>query len=411
VGDIVVGIDIGTSKVCTSVGRINKENQVEILGQGFVPCTGVRKGIIVDIESTASAVRNSVEAAEKNSNLKISSAFINILGTHVSIISNRSCTSVSNDNREITKKDVDRVLYAVRDVPVPEDRQLIDIIPRQFIIDGYDEIVDPVGMVGVKLEVEADVVTGKITSVQNIIKSLEKANVKVDGLVAEAYATGEVLLTPEEKEMGVILIDIGGGVTDLSVFKNRRLVFYDSIPVGGDHITNDLSIGLRISSSEAEKVKRQFELALTSLIKNDQEVSVYDVNEDRKKEIKVSEIVEIIEARVFEIFSLCHDLLVKNNIGFGLGGGVVLAGGGISYVDGCKQLANDVFELPVRIGAYKAAGVHKPEFAASIGMIRYISSLHKGSNVVVNVKAQKLKDVDSQNGFLKKIAKFISDLF
>lgn len=409
--DIVVGIDIGTSKVCTSVGRINKDNQVEILGQGFVPCTGVRKGIIVDIESTANAIRDSVEAAEKSSNLKINSAFINILGTHVNVIGNRSSVSIPSENREITKKDVERVLHIVRDVPVDEDRQLIDIVPRQFVIDGYDEIIDPVGMVGVKLEVDADIVVGKITSVQNIVKSAERANIRVDGLVAEAFATGEILLAPEEKEMGVILIDVGGGITDISVFKNRRLIFYDSIPVGGDHITNDLSIGLRISVSEAEKLKRQFELALTSLIKNDQEVSVYDVNEDRKKEVRVSEIVEIIEARVYEIFSLCHELLVKNNVTSSLEGGVVLAGAGISYVDGCKQLANEVFGLPVRIGTFKVSGVHKPEFATSVGMIKHISSLHKASSVSLDVRAQKQKDVENKEGFLIKLLNFFRELF
>ena len=154
------------------------------------------------------------------------------------------------------------LINAVRDISIPDDRQIIDVIPRQYIIDGYDEIIDPVGMVGVKFEVDADIITGKITSVQNIVKSMERANLKVDGLVVEAFATREIVLTPEEKEMGVILIDVGGGITDISVFKSKKLIFYDSIPVGGDHITNDISMGLKIPYAEAEKIKRQYELAL-----------------------------------------------------------------------------------------------------------------------------------------------------
>lgn len=411
---IVVSIDIGTSKVCTLVGKLNKTNQVEILGQGEAFCSGVKKGIIVDIENTAETIRDSVGQAEKSSDFKIGSAYVNIVGSHVEVVNNRSAVSISNDNREIAEEDVDRALYSVRDIPLPDDRQVIDVIPRQYIVDGYDEIIDPVGMVGLKLEIEADVVIGKITSVQNIIRSMEKAGIKTDGLIVEAYATSEILLTPEEKEIGVILIDVGGGLTDISVFKKGRLLFNDSIPVGGDHITNDISIGLGISYSEAEKVKKQFELALTSLIKNDQEFSVFDVKEDRKKEIRVSQLVEIIEARVYEIFSLCRELLEKNNIQINPGAGVVLAGGGISYVDGNKQLANEVFDLPVRVGTYNALDISKPEYATASGIIKYVSGQHKFSTIISNSKNQKQAGKSAKTGkigLLKRIISFLKEMF
>lgn len=410
-GDVIVGIDIGTSKVCSIIGRINKNCQMEILGKGMVPCTGLKKGIIVDIDSVAASIRSSIDEAETSANMKVGSAYVNIHGMHISVINNKSWVSISNGNREISQKDVDSLLYAVRDVEIEEDRQLIDVIPRQFIIDGYDEIMDPTGMVGTRLEVDADIIVGKITSVQNIIKSLERAGIKIDGIVAEAFATGEVILTPDEKDIGVVMLDVGGGVTDISVYKGKRLVFYDSIPVGGDHITNDIAIGLRISNAESEKIKRLYELALTSLIKNDQEVSVFDINENKKKNVRISEVVDIIEARVFEIFSLCRNQCVKAGVFNNLAGGVVLTGAGISYVDGNKQLAAEVFELPVRVASLSGIGVSKPEYITSSGIIKYIANIRKGCSSASETKLQKTKLAAKKEGILVRIAKFFQKLF
>lgn len=393
------------------VGRVNKNSQLDIIGKGMVQCSGIKKGIIVDIESTAASIRSAVEEAESSANLKVGSAYVNIHGMHVSVINNKSWISISNNNREITQKDMDSVLYSVRDIEIPDDRQLIDVIPRQFIIDGYDEIIDPVGMVGTRLEVDADVIAGKITSVQNIVKSVERANIRIDGIVAEAFATGEIVLTPDEKDMGVIMLDVGGGVTDISVFQGKRLIFYDSIPVGGDHITNDIAIGLRISNGEAEKIKRQFELALTSLIKNDQEITVLDINENRKKNVKVSEAVEIIEARVYEIFSLCRNQLQKAGMGKNLSGGVVLTGGGISYVDGNKQLAQEVFELPVRVASVNQQGISKPEYISAAGIIRYIANIRKGGSLATEIKIQKGGRTVKSEGPVQRIMRFFKEMF
>lgn len=410
-GDLIVGIDIGTSKICAAIGRVGKNSSLEIVGRGMVPCNGLKKGIIVDIESVAASIRAAVEEAEAAANIKVGSAFVNIHGMHVNVINNKSGLSISNSNREISRKDVESLLYAVRDIEIPDDRQLIDVIPRQFIIDGYDEIIDPTGMVGTRLEIDADIIAGKITSVQNIIKSLERAGIRIDGIVAEAFAAGEIVLTAEEKDIGVIMLDVGGGVTDISVFQGKRLVFYDSIPVGGDHITSDISIGLKISNAESEKIKRQYELALTSLIKNDQEISVFDVNENRKKNVKISEVVEIIEARVYEIFSLCRNQVMKAGVSGDLAGGVVLTGGGISYVDGNKQLAAEVFELPVRVASLNHIGITKPEYITAAGIIKYMASVRKGSSSAIESKLQKAGKVKKKTGILNKIVKFIKEIF
>jgi len=412
VGGYIVSLDIGTTKVCTLIGNVNKANQLEIIGEGIAPCSGVKKGIIVDIESVANSIRDSVKQAESMANISVGSAYVNIYGMHVNVINNKSSVEVSGSNHEIVPRDVERLLYLVRDVEIPEDRQVIDIIPRQYVIDGYDEIMDPVGMIGLKLEVDADIVIGKITSAQNIVKSLERAGLKTDGLIIEAFATGELLLAPDEKEMGVILIDVGGGVTDISVFKNKRLVFYDSIPVGGDHITNDISIGLKISHTEAEKIKRQFELALTSLIKNDQEFYVNAVEDNRRRKIKVSEVIEIIEARVYEIFSLCRNLLENANIPINESMSVVLTGGGISYVDGNKQLASEVFGIPARVALYKAAEISKPEFATAAGMIKFVSNTYKSGESGSKVVVQKKKNPPKREfNLFEKISKLFSRLF
>ena len=254
--NIIGCVDIGSSKICTLIARTSETGDMEILGKAMEPCNGVKKGIIVDIESTASSIRSCIERAQALANIEIDSAYVNIMGMHASIIHHKNSVSISGEDKEITVDDVGKVLQGAESVKLTEDRQVIDVIPVQYIVDGYDEIVDPVGMSGVKLEVEADVVAGKITFVQNILKSMEKAGLRVNGFVVEALASAEIALTQEEKEMGVILIDIGGGITNISVIKNKRLVYFDALPVGGDHISNDISIGLRISHSEAEKIGR-----------------------------------------------------------------------------------------------------------------------------------------------------------
>ena len=409
--EIVVGVDVGTSKVCALIGRLNRTNQLEILGVGTEPCNGVRKGIIVDIDSTSSSIRAAIEQAESMAGLKVGSAYVNLVGAHVSVINNRISTDVGGENREITSKDIEKILYSVRNIAIPEDRQIIDVIPRQYIIDGYDEIIDPVGMVGVKLEVDADIIAGKITSVQNIVKSMEKVNVKLDGLVVEALATAEMVLTPEEKDMTTVLIDIGGGITDVSVFRNKNLIFYDSIPVGGDHITNDISLGLKIPYAEAEKVKKEYSLALVSLIKNDQEFYVSDLGDNRRKSIKVSETVEIVEARVHEIFSLVRDLLDRTVLKGNHVSGIILTGCGIIYADGCLQLAGEVFGLPVRIASGKGAGLAKNDYTTAAGIVKYILSSRKGNSMASDVRLMKQRGGKKESGILGKLTKLFYDFF
>lgn len=410
--DIIVGIDIGTTKVCTLIGNIDKTGQIQILGKGLVPFNGAKKGVIIDIENTSKAIEFSVEEAEKSTSLNIGSAYVNIYGTHVNVLNHKESVNILSENQVITTSDLNKLYDAIEMLPIPEGNQIIDIIPRQYIIDGYGGILEPLGMSGLKLEIDANIVTGKLTSVQNIIRSVEKAGLEIDGLIIEALATSEISLSPEEKEMGVILIDVGGGITDVSAFKNGKIVMYDSIPVGGEHITNDISIGLNISYSEADKIKRQYELALTTLIKNDQEVSIYDIKEEKLKTVQVSQVIEIIEARVYEILSLAKNLVEKYENIDEFNSGIVLTGGGISYVNGNKQIGEEVFNLPVRVASYRTIiGASKPEMAAAAGIIQYVNKRNKHSSISSAIKEVQKENRNKLGGFIRRIVKAINKWF
>jgi len=410
VSDIIVGIDIGTSKVSTVIGKLNSAGEVEILGKGIDACSGVKKGIIIDIDATSTSILNSVKIAEAQSEMKVVSAYVNISGLHVNIINHKTFTNIASENKEIIKNDVQKLMYSAGTIPIADDCEIIDVVPRQFIVDGYDGIIDPVGMKGSRLEGDFDVVIGKIISVQNIIRSMEKAGLKVDGLISEGFAAGECILLPDEKDMGVILIDIGGGSTEVSVFKSEKLIMNKCLPVGGDHITNDLSIALKISYAEAEKIKRQFQLALTTLIKNDQEISVNDISESFKKNIKVSDAIEVIEARVYEIFSLCHDLIIKNCPG-NYGAGVVLSGNGISMLDGATQLANEVFELPIRIATPKLKNISSLEYCTAAGIVKYIANQDKEASTISLKSISKPNKKVKKKPFLKKVYSALKEFF
>lgn len=410
--DVIVSIDIGTTKVCTLIGMVNKIGQLEICGKGYVPCNSVKKGVIIDIEATSKAVKHSVQQAEEEAGFKVGSAYVNIYGLHISLFNYKQGIELSGVDNVISTEDLDELYDKFERIPVPEGSQIIDIIPREFIIDGYDSIKDPIGMSGFNLEMDADIVAGKYISVQNIIKSIEKAGLEVDGIIMEAFALGELALTPEEKEQGILLIDVGGGITDISAFKNGKIQVYDSLPIGGDHITNDISIGLNISTADAEKIKKQYELALTDLIKNDQEISIYDIKEQVHKSINISRIIEIIEARTVEILSLSRNLVEKYVDPGTFNSGIVLTGGGISYLNGSKQITNAIYGLPVRIATYRSSvGMLKTEYATAAGIIRYVASNNKRCSVIYNNSEHHTKSKENHESFWKKIIEVIKKVF
>lgn len=409
-GEIVVGIDIGTSKVCALIGRINSLGQVEVLGKGFEVCSGVKKGTIVDIESMSTSIKAAVGQAEAMAEMKIKSAYVNISGIHLSVMTHQSWIQLAEEKREVTEQDVADLLEKVRRTLIPEGNYIIDVIPRQYKVDSNDGIIDPAGMTASMLGIDADLVLAKSASVHNIMKCMEKAGVKIEGLVIESLATGSMLLTQDERQMGVLLIDIGGEITDITIIRNNNLLFTGALPVGGEHITNDIAIGLKIPFGEAEKFKKQYDLALTSLIKYDQEELVSDIGDSTKKSVKISQMVEIVEARVYEIFSLCKEQL--QTAGIDDIPGIVLTGRGISFFDGAVELAQEVFQVPVRIVSLKGNAGIKLEHSTCAGMIKYAAAHCKNSAMVEANAQEKKKGLKTTGESIgEKIANFFRNLF
>ncbi|MDD2573459.1 MAG: cell division protein FtsA [Firmicutes bacterium] len=369
--NIIAGLDIGTSKVSAVLAKLDS-NGIRILGVGISPNNGVKKGVVVDIESTTMAVEQAVEQLKNMTNMEVDSVFINISGGHVTLYQNRGVIAVTGEDREITGEDVRRVMQAARIFALPPEKEIVDVIPLQFIVDGYDEIRDPVGMFGTRLEMDAGIVACSSTTLQNLIRSVERADLNIVGVVAEPLALGEVLLTKDEKELGVLVIDVGAGKTEYSVFENGMLKNSGFIPLGGDSITNDLAVGLRISFGEAENLKKQYGIVKQEYA-GQETVPVKGIADGSQREIGIEELCEIIEARVYEIFFLVNRELIKSGIKPKLSSGVVVTGGGVSFLKGCKEVAQEVMGLPVRIGIPEYIGVSSPVYSSGVGIVKYVT--------------------------------------
>jgi cell division protein FtsA len=371
--NIIASLDIGTSKVSAVLGKIGSNGLQQVLGVGISANNGMRKGIVVDIDSTTRAIEQAVEQLQNMTNMEINSVYINISGGHASLYQNRGVIAVTREDREITVEDVRRVMQSARVFAMPPDREIVDVIPNQFIVDGYDEIRDPVGMFGTRLEVDACIVACSSTTLQNLVRSVERAGLDISGVVIEPLALGEVLLTPDERDLGVVVIDVGAGKTEYSVFENGLLKTSSIIPVGGDNITNDLAVGLRVPFSEAESLKRKYGFAKVQFAEEDNPISVKNIGEEYTREITVEEFAEIVEARVYEIFFLVNRELIKCGIKPRLSAGAVITGGGVSFLKGSKEIAQEVMGLPVRIGIPDYIGVSSPVYSSGVGIIRYIA--------------------------------------
>lgn len=391
--DYIAAIDIGTSKICTIISELDRNGKIQIIGIGKSHCEGIKKGVIVDIESTAKSITESVEQAENMADVEISQVYVNIPGGYTNIIRNKGIIAVSNENREIGIDDVKRVLNSATIISIPPDRKIVDIVPVQYIVDGYDEINDPTGMFGVRLEADVEIITASLTTIQNLVKSVNTAGLEVLGIIMEPLATSESVLTKDETELGVLLIDIGAGTTDFSIFKDGNIVYSGLIPAAGNHITNDISIGLRLSVKESEEIKRKFGSAYTGLAKNDNIFEASPIGMNEKIKIPELQLAEIIEARVGEIFEIINNELVKLGLKNEILAGVVITGGGISYLRGVKELGRILFDLPIRIGEPSGLGVKDPIFSASVGMINY--SLKRKFNYYIeynNVEKKRIKN-------------------
>lgn len=369
---LVVGLDIGTTKICTVVGEV-ASGQANIIGIGTFPSKGIRKGVVINIESTVQSIKKAVEEAELMADCHITSVYAGIAGGHIKGINSHGVIAVKN--REITSNDVKRVIDAASAVAIPMDREVIHIIPQEFIVDDQDGIKDPVGMSGVRLEGRVHIVTGAITSAQNIVKCANRAGLDVDDIVLEQLGSSDAVLTPEEKELGAAIVDIGGGTTDLVIFSSGAIKHTAVFALAGNHITNDISVGLRTPVEEAEKIKIRYGCALASLVRKDETIEVPSVGGRKPRILSRQTLAEIIEPRVEEILSLVRDELVKMGYGNLLASGVILTGGS-AILEGIPELAEQVFNLPVRRGTPIGIGglvdlVNSPIYATGVGLVLY----------------------------------------
>ena len=369
---VVVGLDIGTTKICTVVGEIG-EGQVNIIGLGTCPSKGLRKGMVVNIDSTVESIKKAVEEAELMADCHITSVYAGIAGGHIKGINSHGVIAVKN--REITPNDVRRVIDAASAVAIPMDREVIHIIPQEFIVDEQDGIKDPVGMSGVRLEGRVHIITGAISSAQNIIKCANRAGLDVNDIVLEQLGSSEAVLTPEEKDLGVAIIDIGGGTTDLIIFSNGAIKHTAVVSLAGSHITSDISMGLRTPLDEAEKIKKRYGSALVNMVQKDETVEVPSVGGRKPRILSRQTLAEIIEPRVEEILTLVHNEVVKTEYGDMIASGLILTGG-TAILEGIPELTEQIFNLPVRRGTPLGIGglvdlVNSPIYATGVGLVLY----------------------------------------
>lgn len=369
---LVVGLDIGTYKVAAIVAEVTDDG-VEIVGIGTAPSRGLRKGVVVNIDATVESIRRAVDEAELMAGCEIHTVFAGIAGAHVKGFNSHGVVAVRSS--EVAPGDVDRVLDAARAVALPMDRQVVHVLPQEFIVDDQDGIKEPVGMSGVRLESKVHMITASVTSIQNVVKCCERGGMHVSQIVLEPLASAQAVVTPEEKELGVTLVDIGGGTTDIVVFHNGAVRHTAVLPIGGNHLTNDIATGLRTPFDDAEKIKQRFGCALSNMISREETIEVPSVGGRGPRVLSRQILAEIIEPRVEEIFTLVSRELVRSGFEELLASGVVVTGG-TTILDGIPELAEQVFHLPVRRGVPLHVGglvdvVSSPMYATGVGLILY----------------------------------------
>jgi len=370
--NIIVGLDIGTTKICAIVAEVS-EGGVDIVGIGTHPSKGLRKGVVINIDATVESIRKAVEEAELMAGAQIASVYCGIAGSHIRGFNSHGIVAVKN--REVSESDVKRVIDAARAVAIPMDREIIHVLPQEFIVNEQDGIMEPLGMSGVRLEAKVHIVTGAATSAQNIIRCCNRTGLEVNDIVLDQLAASEAVLIPDEKELGVALVDIGGGTTDLVVFSQGAVRQTAIFGLGGNHLTNDIAVGLRTPLVDSEKIKTKYGCALTSMVKKEETIEVPSVGGRRARALSRQILAEIIEPRMEEIFNLVHREILKSGYENLIPSGVVLTGGTAS-LEGLPELVEQIFNLPVRRGYPSGVGglmdvVNNPMFATGVGLVLY----------------------------------------
>ena len=368
--DLIVGLDIGTSKIVTLVAEVTPEGSINILGMGSAPSRGLRKGVVINIETTVSAIQRALEEAELMASCKISQVYAGVSGSHIRSLNSHGMVPIRD--REVSQADIERVIETARAVNISTDQQILHVLPQEFIIDGQEGVREPQGMSGVRLEVKVHIVTGAVSAAQNIVKCVRRCGLEVRDLILQPLASSLAVLNDDEKDLGVCLVDIGGGTTDIAVFTRGAIQHTAVIPIAGDQITNDIAMTLRTPTREAEDLKIQHGVALRQLAPRDM-IEVPGIGERGPRMLSIQTLTEVIEPRVEELYSLIQAELRRSGFEEQISSGLVLTGGS-SAMKGMVELAEEVFHMPVRLGVPEYVGglserVRSPRYATSVGLL------------------------------------------
>jgi cell division protein FtsA len=371
--NLVVGLDIGTSKIACLVGEVKPDDQIEIIGLGTHPSRGLKKGVVVDIESTVASIQRAVEEAELMAGCEIHSVHAGIAGSHIRSLNSHGITGIKD--REVAQADVDRVIEAARAVAIPADQKILHILPQEFIIDGQEGIREPIGMCGVRLEARVHMVTGAVSAAQNIVKCIRRCGLEVEDLVLEQLSSSYAVLGEDEKELGVCLVDIGGGTTDLAVFTDGAIRHTAVIPIAGDQVTNDIAVALRTPTQFAEVIKIRHACALAKLAGHGETIEVPSIGERPPRHLARQTLAEVVEPRYEELLTLLQGELRRSGFEDLVAGGVVLTGGS-AKMEGLVELAEEVFHMPVRLGVPQyfvgmQEVISDPIYSTGVGLLIY----------------------------------------
>ena len=405
IGDIIVGIDIGTSKVSLVVGEVNNFNQIEILSSTSQKCSGVKKGKIINEEEIAQAIDTVVKDAEMDSKFRINSAYVTIPGKYVTIVQNSITKEAKDRYSGISLKDVSSALMQVKDIDIPEGKSIIDIVADKFVLDDGKVVQDPVGNLSASFTLSAQIILADKDYIRQISSIFRKINMEIDGFVPESLAQRNLILDVNELNDNIMLLDIGAGNTDIGVFQGSDFIYTNTITLGGDNITNDIALVLNISTEEADKLKRQYGLAMKSFIDNDNEIVLNTCkDETRNKVIKSSELIEIIEARIEEIFSLVNKDITNQGLKSVINN-VILTGQGISNINKSDVAGKIILNIPVKISTGRLVSTIRPSYRTAYALVRYVASRPFAKNVSSSI------DTGSEQSLIKTIIEKIKDFF
>lgn len=383
-GKIITGLDIGTTKICAVIVKEDNDGTLNVVGIGSAPSHGLRKGVVVNIDKTVTAIKQSLEEAQRMAGVEVEGVFVGIAGDHIRSINSKGMVGVSRDDHEITEDDVERAVSAAKALALPMDREIIHAIPQEYIVDDQDGIPDPVGMSGVRLEVEVHIVTAAVTSAQNIVRSVQRAGYEVEDIILEPLASSLAVLNDDERALGVALIDIGGGTTDLAMFFDGHIQHTSIVALGGQHLTNDISVGLRTPHDQAEQIKLKYGTTTREMLSEHDTIMVPGVGGRAPRSISKSVLVDIVAPRMEEILSLAYEKMNKSELLELMAAGAVLTGGA-ALLEGAVELAEKIWEVPVRLGIPKHLGgltdaIKSPKYSTAVGLCLYGAEYHENEN-------------------------------